>query len=431
MKIKFVNHSSFIIEHEGISIISDPWLEGKIFNNGWDLMSKTKLTYDDFKDINYIWFSHEHPDHFYPPNLKLIPPEYKKTITVLFQETIDGRVANYCRKAGFKDVIELRKGVSFELSKTFSVLCEYFNEGDSWISYKVGNTTILNTNDCGIRNLSEGEEIKHKVGKVDILLTQFSYAYWAGNKDEIDYRKKVASDKLQFMKLQCDIFEPTVTIPTASFVYFCHEENFYLNDSVNTAEKTYHFLLENTNTIPVVLYNGDEYTFPEKWDSEKSISNYKADFQAIEKNQDQLVKNVPIPLEDLLKQADIFTNNLQKTNNILVKSILKPSKIHVSDYNKTYILSLKNGLKEEPRNYDQCDVSLSSESLIFCLKYPYGLDTTQINGRLQKPKQGTYSNFYNIFRIDQQKSRGQQMTIGYLVGSVIRKIKVKMGLVKA
>ena len=56
MKIKFVNHSSFIIEHDDISIISDPWLEGKVFNNGWDLISKTKLSYDDFKDINYIWF---------------------------------------------------------------------------------------------------------------------------------------------------------------------------------------------------------------------------------------------------------------------------------------------------------------------------------------------------------------------------------------
>ena len=73
MKLKFVNHSSFIIEHNGISLISDPWLEGIVFNNGWDLISKTKLSYNDFKDINYIWFSHEHPDHFFPPNLKLIP----------------------------------------------------------------------------------------------------------------------------------------------------------------------------------------------------------------------------------------------------------------------------------------------------------------------------------------------------------------------
>ncbi|HTC00375.1 MAG TPA: MBL fold metallo-hydrolase, partial [Ferruginibacter sp.] len=265
MKIKFVNHSSFIIEHNGVSIISDPWLEGKVFNNGWDLISKTKLSYEDFKHINYIWFSHEHPDHFYPPNLKLIPLEYKKNITVLFQNTIDGRVANYCRNAGFKDVIELHKGKYYELSKDFKILCEYFGEGDSWIAYKVGDITILNTNDCGIRNKLGAEYIKNSVGKVDILLTQFSYAYWAGNKDEITYRKRIADEKLEYMKYQVDIFEPTITIPIASYIYFCHEENFYLNDSVNTAEKTYNYLKNNTKTVPVVLYNGDEYAFPEQW----------------------------------------------------------------------------------------------------------------------------------------------------------------------
>jgi UDP-MurNAc hydroxylase len=431
MKIKFVNHSSFIIEHNGVSIISDPWLEGKVFNNGWDLISKTKLSYEDFKHINYIWFSHEHPDHFYPPNLKLIPLEYKKNITVLFQNTIDGRVANYCRNAGFKDVIELHKGKYYELSKDFKILCEYFGEGDSWIAYKVGDITILNTNDCGIRNKLGAEYIKNSVGKVDILLTQFSYAYWAGNKDEITYRKRIADEKLEYMKYQVDIFEPTITIPIASYIYFCHEENFYLNDSVNTAEKTYNYLKNNTKTVPVVLYNGDEYAFPEQWDSERSIAKYKEDFNNIESHQDRLVKNNITALEDIYKQAKIFIENLRGTNNFIVKGILKPTKIHLWDYNKTFILSLKNDLEESNIEYDSCDVSMSSESLLFCLKYPYGLDTTQINGRLQKPKNGNYANFYNIFRIDQQKSRGQEMTLGYLLGAGIRKIKVKLGLLKA
>jgi hypothetical protein len=430
MKIKFVNHSSFIIEHNGISIISDPWFEGKVFNNGWDLISKTKMSYEDFKDIQYIWFSHEHPDHFYPPNLKQIPQEYKKNITVLFQNTIDGRVANYCRKAGFKDVIELHKDKYYELSKDFKVLCEYFNEGDSWITYKVDGLTILNINDCGIRNAPQAEYIINKVGKVDILLTQFSYAYWAGNKDEYEYRKKVADEKLVSMKFQVDMFKPTVTIPIASYIYFCHEENFYLNDAVNTAEKTYNFLKKNTSTTPVILYNGDEYVYPQNWDSVKSIENYKNDFKNIELSPEKLVKNNPVPLGDVNAQAKAFLENLKNTNNILVKSVLKQTKIHLSDYDKTFTMSLKDGFEEKKINYDECDVSMSSESFLFCLKFPYGLDTTQINGRLQKPKKGNYTNFYNIFRIDQQKSRGQEMTIGYLAGAVVRKVKVKLGLLK-
>ena len=100
------------------------------------------------------------------------------------------------------------------------------------------------------------------------------------------------------------------------------------------------------------------------------------------------------------------------------------------DYNQTFVLSLKSGLKKQEIDYNSCDVSLSSESLLFCLKFPYGLDTTQINGRLQKPKAGNYTNFYNVFRIDQQKSRGQDMTLGYLFGVLIRKILIKLNLYK-
>ena len=101
MKITFVNHSGFIIEYKGKRIICDPWLEGSVFNNGWKLYAPSLFSYDDFKDIDYIWFSHDHPDHFYPPNLKKIDPEHKKNIAILFQETIDKRVKNYCETAGF------------------------------------------------------------------------------------------------------------------------------------------------------------------------------------------------------------------------------------------------------------------------------------------------------------------------------------------
>ncbi|HRG87737.1 MAG TPA: MBL fold metallo-hydrolase [Chitinophagales bacterium] len=430
MKITFVNHSSFIVEHNGVSIIADPWLEGRVFNNGWELLSKSKFSYEDFKNIDYIWFSHEHPDHFYPPNLKQIPAEYKKNITVLFQSTIDGRVASYCRKAGFKDVIEMQKGTYYDLAPDFKVLCEYFDEGDSWIVYKGGGLTYLNTNDCGVRNLPQAQYIKDIVGKVDVLLTQFSYAYWAGNKEEVELRQRIADEKLDSLKFQCEVFKPTVTIPIASYVFFCHEENFYLNDCVNTAEKTYNYIKKNTDSKPVVLYNGDSYTFPQEWDSGPAIESFKRDFKNIELSPEKLVKNVPVPLDELKKQAIAFVDNLKKTNNFLLTSMLRPTHVHLMDYNKTFELSLNGGLAEHSYDYNTCDVSMSSESLLFCLKFPYGLDTTQINGRMQKPRGGNYANFYNLFRIDQQKSRGQEMTLGYLAGVATRKVMARLGLFK-
>jgi len=75
MFIDWVNNASFILESAGVRLICDPWLDGTIFNSGWKLLSETKLRYEDFGDITHIWLSHEHPDHFSPPNLRSIPEQ--------------------------------------------------------------------------------------------------------------------------------------------------------------------------------------------------------------------------------------------------------------------------------------------------------------------------------------------------------------------
>ena len=116
MKLHFVNHASFLVEQGTLRLICDPWIEGTVFNDGWDLLSPTRSRYEDFRDITHIWFSHEHPDHFNPPNVKKIPEECRSEITVLFQHTNDKKVVRYCEKIGFKEVRELPHGEWIELA---------------------------------------------------------------------------------------------------------------------------------------------------------------------------------------------------------------------------------------------------------------------------------------------------------------------------
>ena len=85
--IEFVNHASFIIEAGGLSILNDPWLFGSAFNNGWDLLCDYRLPVERFASIDYIWFSHEHPDHFSPPVLKSIPEDIRHRIFDAFFTT--------------------------------------------------------------------------------------------------------------------------------------------------------------------------------------------------------------------------------------------------------------------------------------------------------------------------------------------------------
>ena len=101
MQLEWVNHASFIVHSGSHHLVCDPWIEGTAFNHGWKLISPTKFRYEDFDAITHLWVSHEHPDHFSPPNLKRIPEQFRRRIKFLFHPTRDKRVLNVCEAMGF------------------------------------------------------------------------------------------------------------------------------------------------------------------------------------------------------------------------------------------------------------------------------------------------------------------------------------------
>ncbi len=67
MNVIFNNHASITIKTDDLNILTDPWFTGTAFNDGWNLIHENEESEEYFlKDINYIWISHEHPDHFQP-----------------------------------------------------------------------------------------------------------------------------------------------------------------------------------------------------------------------------------------------------------------------------------------------------------------------------------------------------------------------------
>ena len=105
VSIKWLNHAGYIVESNDVKLICDPWLNGKVFGNGWKLLIEHTHPSNTFTKASHIWISHEHPDHFNLNSLKHITSniESERKPTLLFQKTKDGRVANYCeQKLGMK-----------------------------------------------------------------------------------------------------------------------------------------------------------------------------------------------------------------------------------------------------------------------------------------------------------------------------------------
>ena len=384
MNIEFVNHASFIADHNNIRLICDPWTEGTAFHNGWSLMSNTRFRFEDYKTITHIWFSHEHPDHFSPPNISKIDPEIRKNITVLYQETNDKKVVEWCRKKGFKEVIELKKNTYFRLGDDFEVMNAKHKYDDSWLLIKTKDKSILNVNDCVISNEEEAREIRSAWDfKVDILFTQFSYASYHGNRDEPAARVLAAAEKLDEIDLQIKVFQPEFVVPFASYVWFSHEENYYMNDGINKVDKVYDHL-KSKGVTPVVLYPGDIWNTDGPHNSAASVAQFIDDYKTVFADP-KLTKTIPVSLDEIKANGkEMSKKAVNKYGKLYFRTRLrnlKPLVVHITDMNNTVSFDFLHGIK--PATANQPDISMSSEALNFCLKNDFGFNTIAVNARFQ------------------------------------------------
>ncbi|MEM7131638.1 MAG: MBL fold metallo-hydrolase [Chloroflexota bacterium] len=397
--IRWVNHASFVFECGDVRLLTDPWLFGSAFHNGWDLLCKTHFDVSEFADISHIWFSHEHPDHFSPPVLKEIPEEIRSGITVIFQETDDKKVVSYCMALGFT-VQELANHGWYELTPECRVMCGKVPFFDSWLLLEAIHSSeemirILNANDCVVDGEAIASDIFNYTGTVDLLLTQFSYAIWEGNPDEVERRRASAAEKLERVRLQIETFQPAYTIPFASFIYFSHEENFYCNDSINTVRDAHSFIRQETASQPVVLYPEERWVVGSIHESEASLQKYDQDYDLGKK---PLRKSEPVAVDQLALHAQDYIERMTDKNSPLLIRIMsmpvfgyfQTLKFYLTDLRKTVEFDMRDGLQMKSKSDDESKsemseshIMLSSESLAYIFQNDWGFDTLTVNGRFQ------------------------------------------------
>ncbi|MCC5869653.1 MAG: MBL fold metallo-hydrolase [Gammaproteobacteria bacterium] len=282
MKIEFVAHASVVLRRDPVHLLCDPWLAGTAFDDGWALLAEPVFGPEDFATVTHLWFSHEHPDHFSPRTLAMIPEPVRQQITVLFHESLDRKVALHCEKLGFGRVVELPSGQWQTLAEGFELKCETWEgSDDSWLLVRTPEGTVLNLNDCQANSQAQVDALHAKTGDVDVLLTQFSISAWDGNAEDQARREAGAVTMLERTVRQTRTLKAKHVIPFASFVWFCHEENFYMNSAMRPVGDAAAWIAGQTEAQPVVLYPGDRWALGSVHDSELAIKRYAADLAGI------------------------------------------------------------------------------------------------------------------------------------------------------
>jgi len=402
-KIQLINHSSLFMNlGNNVRILSDPWYHGLAFDEGWSLLHENdeKFIENLLYNIDYIYISHEHPDHFsisffkkYSELLK------KKNIKIIFQKTLDKRVENFLSKKFNLELIILEsyKTVKIENQNITLVSCGAI---DSSLIIETEDYYHINLNDCDFVN-SELLRIKKILTnkKKIIIYLQFSYAAYRSDEE---WLKKAAEFKLKNLLNVYKIFNADLIIPFASFVYFSSSENFRLNKYMNNVENTSKSLNDNNINHCFLSPNFHEIEI-EKLIYDKSIRNeaitnsidfWDHKFRNIKpKNETNIIQKIP---DEIQKE---FLSKIKKNNSIYLLFIIRFLSfkyffgdiiIYLSDTKETYILNFFKIVKDNSISQSKIDIQMLSRRLFFIIKYSYGIETLSSNGCLTEIKKNSF-----------------------------------------
>ena len=399
--ISFLGHAGFDLRHAGVRLIVDPWFVGTAFDNGWELLFPAPLFDPD--GITHLWLSHEHPDHFSPPTLRLIPPDSRAAITVIVQRTEDRRVAQFMLDQGYGSVLEVHDGVPVSLTNasgdvagSLSTLSCAF--GDSCHLLDLGGIRILNTNDCSFEGQTGFTAALKQLGatseRIDLLITQFSYANWVGNPDEVTVRQAFAEHKLDLLWEQVKVANPRHVFPCASYIVFGHEENIYLNDCINDLGAVCEGARER-GSVPIVLRNGS--SFPLSPAGFTAMNALVPEVSVEVRNEIARVlsgsrKAMSSPIIDPQELLDVAKDGLSRlrrgltrTDFFLMQTRVPVAVFELRDHPGSSLIVKKLVDAEVVSTTSVApQLLVSSAALRYAVAHDFGFETLLVNGRFEK-----------------------------------------------
>ena len=82
------------------------------------------------------------------------------------------------------------------------------------------------------------------------------------------------------------------------------------------------------------------------------------------------------------------------------------ARIYVPDHHQSYVLSLEAGLRPAAFEPWECDVAVSSGALLYTLKFLWGGQTLQINGRFREIRPEGRRPLFEIFSVAAWRKSG-------------------------
>ncbi|WP_422475630.1 MBL fold metallo-hydrolase [Endozoicomonas sp. ALB032] len=391
MKITLISHACIVIHTEDIKILTDPWLFGTAFNDSWSLKPQASKESLDYENIDYLWISHEHPDHFHIPTLKTLPESFKNKVTVLYQKNNSNKMIKALKGFGFNSFEILPHREIVKLSDQTKVYCYQVGGMDSALGVMADEEVIFNINDSEL-NQRDCNIVKGDIGSPDVVLNQFSIAGYSGQADRGNHLPLMAKNTLINCSNNHIDLGASVTIPFASLVYFCKDDNAYMNNYHNSPLDFCEHMMSKSLDY-TLLYPGDTYTLGMAFNNVASKKKY----EALESNFDNTFETSALKSIEAIREA--FNERFKQIKydfSSLFRFILKPVTVEINDISKKVEFSFKDGTFSELNTTDECDLVINSQPLWFAFKFPFGIQTLGVSARYTLNKNEKNWKYYRV-----------------------------------
>jgi UDP-MurNAc hydroxylase len=181
VQVTSVGHAGFRIDTAAGSILCDPWVNPAYFASWFPFPDNSELDWDALGDVDYLYVSHLHKDHFDPVNLRA---HVNEDAVVLLPDYPVPDLRTELEKLGFHRFFETTDSVRHRVSGPkgdLDVMIIALRApadgpiGDSGLVVSDGETVAFNMNDARPVDL---EVLESEFGHVDVHMLQYSGAIW-------------------------------------------------------------------------------------------------------------------------------------------------------------------------------------------------------------------------------------------------------------
>lgn len=273
VKITYLGSASILVEDNGTKVLCDPWLVDGEFYGSWAHYPPVNYAPNEFNDVDFIYVSHIHPDHFSVRTLS----KMNKKIPILLHDFHYKYLKDNIVQLGFTP-IELQHNKRTHLKNDTYInilaadncdpqLCfKYFGCGlaekkfgstsiDSMSVIDNGKEVMVNTNDCPFSlGQTSASIIKNAYREIDMLLVGYSSAtaypqcFDLTESERENAKKSIIQKFLSQSESYVNLLKPRFFLPFAGR-YVLSGKNWILNEkrAVPELEDAYEYFINSPN----------------------------------------------------------------------------------------------------------------------------------------------------------------------------------------